>query len=204
MIDSTGVSTRMSTVIAAVMPKIAVTVANKTSTATPNIDLATAENWLVRDELITLFMEAVAKNLNHRVMTLSHLSKAFLPPDPRACCYLPSIHVFLLPTSHQPVYFTLSRGFLPRLTSTSRQTLSYPQGFGGDPAILSDLASFFNTYFRSAIPVHPSHIAVVGGASSCLDQLMYTICDAGDSVLVPAPYWSTFSTIFYFSAIVLP
>lgn len=108
MIDSNGVSTRMSTVIAAVMPKIAVTVANRTSTATPRIDLATAENWLVRDELVTLFMEAVAKDLDHRVLTLSHLSKAFLPPDPRAFRYLPSIHVFLLPTSHQLVFSNLT------------------------------------------------------------------------------------------------
>lgn len=71
------------------------------------------------------------------------------------------------------------------------QTLSYPQGFGGDPALLSALASLFNTYFRPAIPVKESHITVAAGASSCLDQLLYTICDAGDSVLVPAPYWST-------------
>ena len=95
MTDYNGVSTRMSTVIAAVMPKIAVTVANRTSSATPNIDLATAENWLVRDELVTLFMEAVAKNLDPKVFTLSHLPKAFPPPDLRAFCYLPSTHVFL-------------------------------------------------------------------------------------------------------------
>ena len=70
------------------------------------------------------------------------------------------------------------------------QTLSYPQGFGGDPALLSALAPFFNTYFRPAIPIEESHIAIAAGASSCLDQLLYTICDAGDSVLVLAPYWS--------------
>ena len=70
------------------------------------------------------------------------------------------------------------------------QNLSYPRGFGGDPDLLSALASFFNTYFRPAIQVQPSHIVLTAGASSCLDQLLYTICDAGDSVLVPAPYWS--------------
>lgn len=80
MKDSNDVLARMNTVIAAVMPKIAVTVANRTSTATPRIDLATAENWLVHEELVTLFMEAIAKNLDRGVFTLSHLSKAFLPP----------------------------------------------------------------------------------------------------------------------------
>ncbi|KAI4132263.1 MAG: hypothetical protein LQ338_000815 [Usnochroma carphineum] len=67
---------------------------------------------------------------------------------------------------------------------------AYPRGFGGDLALLSALASFPNTYFRPANPVEDSHIAVAAGASSCLDQLLYTICDAGDSVLVPAPYWT--------------
>lgn len=69
------------------------------------------------------------------------------------------------------------------------QDLSYPQGFGGDPGLLSALASF-NAYFRPAIQPQPSHIVLTAGASSCPDQLLYTICDAGDSVLVPAPYWS--------------
>ena len=91
IIDSNVVSARISTIIAAVMLKIAITVANRTSTATFNIDLAIAKNWLIRDELIILFIETVAKNLNHRVVTLSHIFEAFLPLDSRAFRYLPSI-----------------------------------------------------------------------------------------------------------------
>ena len=119
MVDSNGVSARMSAIIAAVMPKIAVTVANITSTATPKIDLATAENWLVRDELVTLFMEAVAKNLDFKVINLSHLSKSSRPRDPRAFFYLPSMHVFLLPISQQTVFSDLLGDSLHRLMFTS-------------------------------------------------------------------------------------
>ncbi|KAI4288896.1 MAG: hypothetical protein L6R35_001841 [Caloplaca aegaea] len=132
-----GLSSRMSNVIASVLPKIATTVGERSSKGPAKIDLATAENWLARRELIDIYKQAIAQDL-----------------DP--------------------------------------QTLSYPQGFGGDPELLSSLASFLNTYFRPAIPVEESHIAVAAGASSCLDQLLYTICDAGDSVLVPAPYWNGF------------
>lgn len=71
------------------------------------------------------------------------------------------------------------------------QNLSYPLGFGGDPVLLEALASFFNDYFHPSIPVLPHHIVTTEGASSCLDGLLYNICDDGDSVLVPGPYWSS-------------
>ncbi|CAD6585424.1 MAG: hypothetical protein ASARMPREDX12_001996 [Alectoria sarmentosa] len=116
---------------------------------------ATAENWVVRDELVAIYKEAIARDLSPEF----------------------SFHFYPSPLL-APLMLT--------------QNLSYPRGFGGDPDLLSALASFFNTYFRPAIQVQPSHIVLTAGASSCLDQLLYTICDAGDSVLVPAPYWNGF------------
>ena len=72
----------------------------------------------------------------------------------------------------------------------SAQSLSYPEGFGGDPELLSALAAFFNTYFSPTSPVRTDHIVATPGATSCLDALLHSICDEGDSVLVPAPFWS--------------
>lgn len=63
MADSDILSTRMRNIIATVMPKIAATVAQKTSTSHSVVDLATAENWLVRDELLAIFKEAIARDL---------------------------------------------------------------------------------------------------------------------------------------------
>ncbi|KAF6222489.1 hypothetical protein HO173_013413 [Letharia columbiana] len=71
------------------------------------------------------------------------------------------------------------------------ENLSGPRGSGDHPALLSALASFFNADFRPAIQVLPSYIVIATDRSSCLDRLFYTICDAGNSVLVLAPYWST-------------
>lgn len=86
------------------------------------------------------------------------------------------------------------------------QTFSYSLGFGGETSVLEALASFFNTYFDPSVPVLPQHIVTAPGASSCLDALLYNICDAGDSVLVLGPYWSKFhgSALFGFPRSTLP
>lgn len=73
---------------------------------------------------------------------------------------------------------------------TRQQHLSYPKGFSGDPGLLSQLARFFNTYFSPVLPVEPDHLVTAPGAATCLDTLLFNICDPGDAVLVPGPYWS--------------
>lgn len=51
-------------------------------------------------------------------------------------------------------------------------------------------AAFFNKYFDPVSKVETRDIVVTPGASSCLDSLLFSICEAGDSILVLAPYWS--------------
>lgn len=72
------------------------------------------------------------------------------------------------------------------------QHFSYPNGFSGDPTMLEALAIFMNAYFHPRKPVETKHIATAPGAASCLDAFLYTVCDPGDGVLVPGPYWSMF------------
>lgn len=70
------------------------------------------------------------------------------------------------------------------------QDLSYPRGFAGDPDLLETYSTFFNTYFNPHKPVEPSQLATAPGAMACVDTLLYNICDPGDGVLTPGPYWS--------------
>lgn len=70
------------------------------------------------------------------------------------------------------------------------QTLSYPGSILGDTEMLAAFADFFGTYFRPRTEVTPSQVVVAPGATHCLDALLTTICDEGDSVLVPVPHWS--------------
>ncbi|KAL5364141.1 PLP-dependent transferase [Aspergillus floccosus] len=131
------------------MPKISAAVAERTRLDNPNIDLSTAENWLLRDELLDICKDAITKNLG---------GKHF----------------------------------------------SYPSGFSGDPSMVEAVASFLNTHFHPVQAVKTDQIATAPGAASCLDALLYTICDPGDGVLVPGPYWNGFDFQFRVRASVTP
>jgi aspartate/methionine/tyrosine aminotransferase len=72
------------------------------------------------------------------------------------------------------------------------QDLSYPRGFSGDPDLLKTYADFFNGYFKPHKPVEPSHLATAPGAMASVDTLLYNICDPGEGILTPGPYWSRF------------
>jgi hypothetical protein len=50
-----------------IMPKIKDAVAEKSKKVNTNIDLSTAENWLLRPELVALCKDAVAQDLSARV-----------------------------------------------------------------------------------------------------------------------------------------
>lgn len=76
------------------------------------------------------------------------------------------------------------------------ESLSYPRGFGGEPTLLDALASFFNTYFHPSNPVKTEHIVTTSGAGNALDAILFSICEDGDSVLVPGPYWEGFNPYF--------
>ena len=71
-----------------------------------------------------------------------------------------------------------------------KQHFSYPNGFGGHADCVDALTSFFNAYFHPTCPVLPEHVITSTGAASCVDALLYNICDPGDGILIPAPYWS--------------
>lgn len=70
--------------------------------------------------------------------------------------------------------------------------LSYPSGLAGDPDLIEALAEFYNRFFNPLIPVLSDHIVVGPGAAGCIDALLVNICDPGDAVLIPAPYWNRF------------
>jgi aspartate/methionine/tyrosine aminotransferase len=54
------------------------------------------------------------------------------------------------------------------------------------------LAQYFKNYFHPANSVTADYIVPTAGSGSALDALIYTLCDAGDAVLCPAPAWCLF------------
>ena len=137
--------------VEAIMPRIQGAVAERMVKNNSNIDLSTAENWLIRSELIEICKDGIDKELNPKAC----------PPSPNDWPYL-----------------------------NFEQHLSYPRGFAGDPDLLDAYSGFFNNYFNPHIPVESSHLATAPGGMAALDALLYNICDPGDGVLMPGPYWS--------------
>ncbi|KAJ8069767.1 hypothetical protein OCU04_000185 [Sclerotinia nivalis] len=140
-------SSRGASNVAEIMPKITAAVTARSEGRL--IDLASAENWLIRPELIEICKEAIVNNLK--------------PED-----------------------------------------LSYPRAFAGFPEILDSFAAFLNSHFNPKIQVEVSHIATAPGAASCIDALLYNVCDPGDGILVPGPYWSGFDFQFKARSSVIP
>jgi hypothetical protein len=56
-----GLSTRSSEVVKAIMPRIQDAMAERTRQDNPNIDLSTAENCLIRKELIEMYQESIRR-----------------------------------------------------------------------------------------------------------------------------------------------
>jgi histidinol-phosphate/aromatic aminotransferase/cobyric acid decarboxylase-like protein len=104
------------------------------SKKTSNVDLATAENWLIRPEIMKLLR-----------------GKCCLDLEPRH--------------------------------------LSYASGLGGQPELLSSLATFYNSFFEPYTPVKPDHLVVGPGCSAIIDTLIHDVCDSGDGLLVAKPMW---------------
>ncbi|GMG23940.1 unnamed protein product [Aspergillus oryzae var. brunneus] len=116
-----GLSKRGASNVDAIMPGIRAALLERTRPTVPRIDLSTAENWLLRNEVIELTQDAIRDGLK-----------------PHA------------------------------------------------------LAAFVNEYFHPHIPVEPDHIATAPGAATCLNTFLYNLCEPGEGILVPAPFWSMY------------
>ncbi|KAF2448986.1 PLP-dependent transferase [Karstenula rhodostoma CBS 690.94] len=77
----------------------------------------------------------------------------------------------------------------------TEKTFAVPAGDGGDTLTRESLASFFNTSFNPIHTVKPEHIVLTAGASDALESVIHAICDEGDSIVVPGPYWFGFDRI---------
>ncbi|KAH8695586.1 pyridoxal phosphate-dependent transferase [Talaromyces proteolyticus] len=76
--------------------------------------------------------------------------------------------------------------------SITTDTFSNPVGFIGDVPMKEALAQYFTTYFHPTIPVTMDNIVPTAGSGNAIDALIFTLCDAGDAVLCPAPWWCKF------------
>lgn len=164
----------------AFMPILKMVDGMNATAANIDIDLATGENWLIREQLVDIYKKTIAEDFEAKV-----------------CSFCLNIFLFWISIRRikilsQYLSFLVLRNvysFVGILTRS--QHFSYPYNIGGSLPLLSAFANFFNTYFYPSAPLTPHQISTFPGASTCLDSLLYAICDEGDSIIIPSPFWCT-------------
>ena len=63
----------------------------------------------------------------------------------------------------------------------------------GTPRLRAATAQLLSTTWHA--PVDPSHLVVVSGASAALDIIASVLCDPGEAIVVPAPYYSALDVL---------
>ncbi|KAJ5232507.1 hypothetical protein N7468_005463 [Penicillium chermesinum] len=82
------------------------------------------------------------------------------------------------------------------LNSTNvRKAFSNPNGVEGNPEVREAFASYIDRYFNPSISVTADHIVPAAGSSNALNGLLLTLCDAGDSIICPAPAWRGYNIL---------
>ncbi|OMH80190.1 1-aminocyclopropane-1-carboxylate synthase-like protein 1 [Zancudomyces culisetae] len=85
---------------------------------------------------------------------------------------------------------------LNKLVKIEKHDLDYGVAHGSVP-LREAVSGLFNKYFAPRHDIVPDDIVVTNGCTAALDLLAATICDPGDAVLIPAPYYSQFETDLY-------
>ena len=101
--------------VSAVMPKIESAVEERSGRESQTIDLATAENWLIREEIIELCKESIDGKLSSKVRTVG-------PVDSLSSS--PSIFEKLLPTNNTCSIFLTREGSLAIQTFWTHSLIS--------------------------------------------------------------------------------
>jgi aspartate/methionine/tyrosine aminotransferase len=80
----------------------------------------------------------------------------------------------------------------PLLTGAKRTSPAHYGPPHGSPELRAAVAGLLGRTWHA--PVDPEDLVVVAGATAALDIAATVVCDPGDVVLVPAPYYSAFDT----------
>ncbi|KAL2170440.1 hypothetical protein VTG60DRAFT_4820 [Thermothelomyces hinnuleus] len=72
--------------------------------------------------------------------------------------------------------------------------LTYGSGPKGSPRLRQALASYLNSSFQPHRAVRHEDILVLSGVTSVIDSLAWSICDEGEGIIIPQPFYTSFVT----------
>ncbi|ROV87603.1 hypothetical protein VSDG_09606 [Cytospora chrysosperma] len=101
-------------------------------------------------------------------------------------------NVFLGVAENPLLHEELAQYITGHFSIESGRHLGYGVGPRGSPRLKKALASFFDAEFRAHEPVKDDEILIFPGVISLLDSLTWSICDEGEGIIVPLPYYTGF------------
>ncbi|KAL1413398.1 hypothetical protein Q8F55_001164 [Vanrija albida] len=93
------------------------------------------------------------------------------------CCCCPA----------NPQYF--KKAFSDNFTLTD---MGYGNQSSGSARLNKAIASYWNDHFHPITPIQPDDVVTGPGATGILDQLLQTLVDPGEGILIPAPHYNGF------------
>ncbi|KAI7841266.1 hypothetical protein COHA_005039 [Chlorella ohadii] len=84
---------------------------------------------------------------------------------------------------------------LARLQEGSKDAPTWVMNYGsmrGVPELQSAMAGMLERFLLPGFAVDPSKLCISAGCTAILDNLFYALCDEGEGVLIPAPYYPAF------------
>lgn len=72
--------------------------------------------------------------------------------------------------------------------------LTYGNGPRGSPRLQRALASFLNRKFSPLEPAKSDDIIVMAGVTPVIDALTWALCNEGEGIIIPQPYYTAFAT----------
>ena len=82
--------------------------------------------------------------------------------------------------------------FSLQLAVDNSKHLTYSTGPRGSLRLRRAVATFLQREFRAQQTISPDDISITPGLTSALDSMAWAICNEGDGILIPTPFYNGF------------
>jgi len=94
---------------------------------------------------------------------------------------------------------------MERLYDPSNPQLPYDQhNYGNNEYFKESLTKFLGATFFAGRTLETKHLIIANGAGPVLNMLVDTLCQPGEGIIIPSPYYATFNSILSMRAKVEP
>ncbi|KAI1078169.1 putative aminotransferase class I and II family protein [Whalleya microplaca] len=101
--------------------------------------------------------------------------------------------VFLGVAENPLLYEDVSTFIKNNLTISPDDQFGYGVGPRGSPRLKKALTSFLQNNFHAEKPILEKELLILPGVGGVLDALAWSICDDGEGIIIPVPFWSGIS-----------